>query len=58
MRAKRAVEANERAAREKDRIEAEIRAKKAEELAQARLEQQLEKERRLEEVTKAEKAEF
>ena len=48
MRAKRAVEANERAAREKDRIEAEIRAKKAHELQEARIEQQLEKERRLE----------
>lgn len=32
LRAKRAVEANERAAREKDRVEAEIRAKKAFEL--------------------------
>jgi len=48
LRAKRAVEANERAAREKDRAEAEIRAKKAQELQEARLEQQLEKERRLE----------
>ena len=41
LRAKRAVEANERVAREKERVEAEIRAKKARELQEARVEQQL-----------------
>ena len=37
LRAKRAVEANERVAREKDRQEAEIRAQKARELQEARI---------------------
>jgi len=36
LRAKRAAEANERVAREKEKIEAEIRAKRSEELQHAR----------------------
>jgi len=58
LRAKRATELADRQAREKDRKEAETRAKINDELMEARHLQSLEKERRLQEQAKQERDEF